>query len=137
MSHIRVRRAPARAAPGGRAAAPHPLPRSYVPSAIGPITDKDNYETKLYAISTEELPTFKTSTVKSETLKMLQSPKQLESLLAMVRQLRGHTAGAGYIEERAFEKMKLGTELNGLNRWFCGAGISKRAVPLSGGGTAM
>ena len=43
----------------------------------------------------------------------------------------------GYIEERAFEEKKLGTELNGYNRWFCGAGISKRAVPLSGGGTAM
>ena len=43
----------------------------------------------------------------------------------------------GYVEERAFEEKKLGTELNGYNRWFCGAGISKRAVPLSGGGTAM
>ena len=38
--------------------------------------DFNNYETKLYAISTDELPTFKTSMVKSETLKMLQSPKQ-------------------------------------------------------------
>ena len=44
---------------------------------------------------------------------------------------------AGHIEGRAFEEKKLGTELNGYNRWFCGAGISKRAVPLSGGGTAM
>ena len=36
-----------------------------------------------------------------------------------------------------FEEKKLETELNGCNRWFCGAGISKRAVPLSGGGTAV
>ena len=43
----------------------------------------------------------------------------------------------GYMEELAFEEKKLETELNGCNRWLCGAGISKRAVPLSGGGTAM
>ena len=51
------------------------LPKTNAESGL---FDFNKYETKLYAISTDELPAFKTSMVKSETNKMLQSPKQQE-----------------------------------------------------------
>ena len=48
------------------------LPKTNAESGL---FDFNKYETKLYDISTDELPAFKTSMVKSETNKMLQSPK--------------------------------------------------------------
>ena len=53
--------------------------------------DFNDYETKLYALNTDELPTFKISMVQSETSKMLQSPKQLEALSTKFQQLQRYT----------------------------------------------